>query len=233
MKAYKHIFFDLDNTIWDFEKNSKEALIEIYHKHNLIDLGVTDVEHFIVKYKERNEMKWEQYRLGTIDKPTLRDKRFALTFWDMGLDAETAPAALADDYLAISPRKTILFPHTHEVLNYLAGKYTLHIITNGFEEAQIIKMEESKLSPYFQEVIISEHTGFSKPDIRIFDYAMKKTGATARDSIMIGDGLEVDVLGALNAEWDAIYFNPDKKFHEQDVTYEISSLVELLHILYK
>lgn len=231
MKKYKHIFFDLDNTIWDFEKNSKEALIEIYHKHNLVDLGVNDLNHFIKKYKERNEMMWEQYRLGTIDQPTLRNKRFALTFWDMGLDAETAPPELADDYLFISPRKTALFPFAHEVLEYLHKKYILHIITNGFEEAQIIKMEESKLSQYFEEVIISEHTGFRKPDNRIFDYAMDKTGALPSDSIMIGDGLEVDIIGARNVGWDTIYFNPDKKEHKESVTYEISSLQELSLIL--
>ncbi len=231
MKTYKHIFFDLDNTIWDFEKNSREALVEIYHKHNLQELGVTDLDHFIEKYKERNEMMWEQYRLGTIDKPTLRDKRFALTFWDMGLDAELAPSALADDYLSISPRKTNLFPHAHEVLTYLSAKYTLHIITNGFEEAQHIKMQESKLIPYFQEVIISEHTGFRKPDSKIFDYAMNKTGAKAEDSMMIGDGLEVDILGARNVGWDTIYFNPDKKSHNEKMTHEISTLFELLHIL--
>ncbi len=231
MKLYKHIFFDLDNTIWDFEKNSKETLIEMYHKHNLADLGVKDVNHFILKYQERNEMMWEQYRLGTIDKPTLRDKRFNLTFWDMGLDAETAPAELADDYLSMSPRKTILFPHAHEVLAFLEKKYKLHIITNGFEEAQHVKMRESKLSPYFQEVIISEHTGYRKPDNRIFDYAMKITGATTSDSIMIGDGLEVDILGARNVGWDTIYFNPDKKAHQEAVTHEISSLLELTKIL--
>ncbi|HNQ62148.1 MAG TPA: YjjG family noncanonical pyrimidine nucleotidase [Bacteroidia bacterium] len=230
-KTYRHIFFDLDNTIWDFEQNSREALIEIYHKHDLPRLGVKSVELFIDKYRERNEMMWEQYRLGTIDKTTLRDKRFALTFWDMGLDAEAAPAALADDYLSISPKKTILFPHAHEVLGYLAEKYKLHIITNGFEEAQSIKMQESKLLPYFEEVIISEHTGFRKPDNRIFEYALKKTMARAGESIMIGDGLEVDVLGALNAGMDAIYFNPEKKSHTEILTYEIKSLDELKSIL--
>jgi putative hydrolase of the HAD superfamily len=174
---------------------------------------------------------WEQYRLGTIDKPTLRDKRFALTFWDMGLDAETAPPQLADDYILLSPRKTILFPHAHEVLSYLEKKYCLHIITNGFEEAQVIKMQESDLNRYFSEVIISEHTGFRKPDKRIFDYAMDKTGATAEDSIMIGDGLEVDILGARNVGWDTVYFNPENIEHQEMVTHEIRSLEELTGFL--
>ncbi len=227
MKKYKHIFFDLDNTIWDFEHNSKEALTELYHKYKLQELGVNGVDHFIAKYKERNEMMWEQYRLGKIDKPTLRDKRFSLTFWDMGLDETLAPPELADDYIYISPRKTFLFPHAHEMLSYLQAKYSLHIITNGFEEAQVIKMQESKLNIYFEEVIISEHAGFRKPDNRIFDYAMQKTGALTSDSIMIGDGLEVDILGARNVGWDTVYFNPEKKEHQEEVTYEISSLIEL------
>ncbi len=231
MKKYKHIFFDLDNTIWDFDSNWKEALSELYHKHRLEELGVTNLDHFISKYRERNEMMWDEYRLGKIDKPTLRDKRFELTFWDMGLDAETAPPELAAEYLYISPRKTNLFPHAHEVLSYLSKKYLLHIITNGFEEAQHIKMQESKLSPYFKEVIISEHTGFRKPDTKIFNYAMQKTGALDSESIMIGDSLEVDILGAKSAGWDTVFFNPGLKMHEEAVTYEIRSLEELIEIL--
>jgi len=231
MSKYRHVFFDLDNTLWDFETNSREALTRLYHKHDLPGLGVHDLNLFIHKYQERNEMMWEAYRLGKIDKPTLRNKRFELTFWDMGLDAELAPAALADDYLHISPRMTALFPGAHETLQYLSKKYTLHIITNGFEEAQYIKMQEASLAPYFREVIISEHTGFRKPDQRIFEYAQKLTGAKNDESIMIGDGLEVDVIGARNAGWDTVYFNPGRKAHLESVTFEIAELTELKKIL--
>ena len=145
MSKYKHLFFDLDNTLWDFERNSTEALTELYHKYSLQKLGVSSLEIFLEKYKERNAMMWDEYRLGKIDKATLRDKRFQLTFWDMGLDAETAPNELPDEYLRISPRKTHLFPHAHETLSYLCSKYTLHIITNGFVEAQEIKLQASDL----------------------------------------------------------------------------------------
>src|SRR5205085_5606150 len=133
MKKYSHLFFDLDNTLWDFDRNSAEVLEELFHKYKLSDLGVPSFEIFLDKYKLRNEMMWEQYRLGKIDKVTLRDHRFSLTFWDMGLDAQLAPKELASEFVKIAPRKKYLFPHAHEVLEYLHEKYMLHIITNGFE----------------------------------------------------------------------------------------------------
>ncbi len=231
MKKYRHIFFDLDNTLWDFERNSTETLNELYKKHNLDSLGVSSPEFFIRTYQERNIMMWEQYRLGKIDKETLRNDRFSLTFWDMGLDAKLAPPALADDYLLLSPRKNYLFPHAHEVLTYLQQKYTLHIITNGFKEAQYIKLDSADLSKYFAEIIISENTGFKKPDINIFYHSAEKANASADECLMVGDGLEVDVLGAANAGWDAVFFNPNKMEHNESVTYEITSLDELKNFL--
>lgn len=231
MNPYKHIFFDLDNTIWDFDKNSFETLSNLYETHNLASLGVISFDFFHHTYKERNAMMWDEYRLGKIDKPTLRDKRFQFTFWDMGLDPELVPEGLAADYLKQGPSKNHLFPHAHEVLSYLKEKYILHIITNGFEEAQSIKMEASDLNKYFQEIIISEHTGFRKPDIRIFEYSLQKTGATSHESLMVGDGLEVDVLGAKAAGWEGIYFNPLKIPHNENLKYEIHSLDQLLTIL--
>ena len=231
MKKYTHLFFDLDNTLWDFDRNSAEVLEELFHKYKLIELGVPSFEIFLDKYKSRNEMMWEQYRLGKIDKITLRDKRFSLTFWDIGLEADLAPRELSEDYIKISPTKSYLFPHAHEVLKAMQKKYTLHIITNGFEEAQHIKLKAADLSKYFSNIIISEHTGFRKPDIRIFKYAAESVKATADECIMIGDGLVVDIIGAQDAGWDAIYFNPARIPHESNPTFEISSLDALLQIL--
>lgn len=231
MKKYTHLFFDLDNTLWDFDRNSAEVLEELFHKYKLIELGVPSFEIFLDKYKSRNEMMWEQYRLGKIDKITLRDKRFSMTFWDIGLEADLAPRELSEDYIKISPTKSYLFPHAHEVLEAMQKKYTLHIITNGFEEAQHIKLKAADLSKYFSNIIISEHTGFRKPDIRIFKYAAESVKASADECIMIGDGLVVDIIGAQDAGWDAIYFNPARIPHESNPTFEISSLDALLQIL--
>ena len=231
MKKYKHLFFDLDNTLWDFESNSAETLTELFHRHQLQNLGVPSVGFFIEKYKLRNQMMWEQYRLGKIGKETLRNDRFKLTFWDMGLDAELAPRQLAEDYVSEGPKKNRLFPNTLETLEYLSKKYALHIITNGFEEVQHIKMRASKIDHLFDVVIISEQTGYKKPDVNIFIYAMDKTGAMAEESLMIGDGLEIDILGAQNANWDTVFFNPEKIKHEKFTTYEIYSMPELKNFL--
>jgi putative hydrolase of the HAD superfamily len=231
MKNYRHIFFDLDNTLWDFNRNSSEVLHELFHKYNLSELGVPSFEIFLDKYRSRNEMMWEQYRLGIIDKITLRDQRFSLTFWDLGLDSELAPRELAEEYIRISPTKNYLFPHTHEVLRYLREKYTLHIITNGFEEAQHIKLKSADLTEYFTNIIISEHTGYKKPDIRIFQYAASSANANASECVMVGDGLQVDVIGAIEAGWDAIFFNPGKTEHNENPTWEINSLEKLMEIL--
>ncbi len=231
MKKYTDIFFDLDNTLWDLDTNASETLLELYHKFNLIELGVPSFEVFFEKYKLRNEMMWEQYRLGKIDKITLRDTRFSLTFWDMGLDSELAPKELASEFIRIGPRKSKLFPHAHEVLTYLKEKYVLHIITNGFEEAQHIKLQSSDLTKYFKNIIISEHTGFKKPDIRIFQYSAESANASPENCLMVGDSLLVDVIGAQDAGWDAVYFNPAGTPHDLKPTYEIESLDLLKNIL--
>jgi len=231
MKKYKHIFFDLDNTLWDFESNSSETLTELFHHHQLKNLGIASADLFIEKYKLRNQMMWEQYRLGKIEKATLRNDRFTLTFWDMGIDTELVPKSLADDYIYWSPRKNRMFPHTVDVLNYLSRKYKLHIITNGFEEAQTIKLKSSGIEHLFDHVIISEHTGFKKPDVNIFHYALNKTTSSPDECLMVGDGLEIDILGAVNAGWDSVFFNPGKITHSNFTTYEINCLSELRDFL--
>lgn len=231
MRKHTDIFFDLDHTLWDFDRNSAEILQELFHIHKLTELGVPSFEIFFDKYKTRNEMMWEQYRLGKIDKITLRDTRFSLTFWDLGLDAELSPPELSEDYIKLGPTKNYLFPHAHEVLQYLKEKYTLHIITNGFEEAQNIKLQSADLTKYFSNIIISEHTGYRKPDIRIFQYAAESANSAAEECVMIGDGLIVDILGAKEAGWDTVYFNPSGTTHKESPTYEIRSLDALLEIL--
>jgi putative hydrolase of the HAD superfamily len=138
---------------------------------------------------------------------------------------------MSDVYLRLSPQKNHLFPHAHEVLQYLQNKYTLHIITNGFEEAQHIKLKSSDLTKYFKEIIISEHTGYKKPEREIFEFSAEKANAQSEECVMIGDGLEVDILGAQSAGWDAVFFNPYKTPHSENPTWEIASLDELFKIL--
>lgn len=231
-KVYKHIFFDLDDTLWDFRTNSSQSLRAVFHKYALDKTaGISSVEEFIFKYQERNIMMWEQYRLGAIDKAELRSRRFELTFWDMGIDSSLVPRGMSEDYLAHLSTQHGLFPHTRETLTYLREKYTLHIITNGFPDVQHNKLKSSGISDFFSGVFTSEHVGHRKPDVNIFLHALKSTGAEAGESIMIGDGLDVDIAGARNAGIDQVFFNPLKLPHRHQVTHEIHSLSELRNFL--
>src|SRR5258706_3229447 len=231
-KNYRHIFFDLDDTLWDFRTNSGESLRALYSKYALDKTaGISSVEEFISKYQERNVMMWEQYRLGAIDKTTLRSRRFELTFWDMGIDSSLVPPGMAEDYLAHLTSRSNLFPHTREALEYLSAKYSLCIITNGFPDVQHNKLKSSGISDFFSGVFTSEVAGYRKPDVNIFFHALQSSGAVADESIMVGDGLEVDIAGARNAGMDQVYFNPEKIPHPHQVTHEVHSLQELKNFL--
>jgi len=146
------------------------------------------------------------------------------------LDGELA-ALIAEDYITLSPLKVNLFPYTHEILSYLKEKYTLHLITNGFEEVQTVKIDASDLRKYFTEIITSEMAACKKPDPRIFEFAMDKAGAKASESMMIGDDLRVDILGAKGVDIDQIYVNYDSEPHSEKISYEINHLKEIEEIL--
>nr|MBC7613112.1 noncanonical pyrimidine nucleotidase, YjjG family [Pseudopedobacter sp.] len=231
MKSYQHIFFDLDHTLWDFDKNAEETLSELYFNYQLANLGLSSCDIFIETYTKNNHQLWADYHLGKITKEALRETRFKKTFLDLGLDESVIPNKFEDDYVNICPTKSNLFPHTHETLSYLQQKYTLHLISNGFKESTEYKVKNTNLTPYFQNVIISEVIGINKPDKAIFQYAIDKAKASTQQSLMIGDSIEADVRGALNFGMDAIYFNPHFAEIPHDVSWHINHLEELTKIL--
>ncbi len=224
----KHIFFDLDHTIWDFDRNANETLKELYDRYELQSLGLNSAAEFIDRYTENNHRLWQQYHLGEISKEKLRAERFKNTFLQLGVKPELVPHQFEDDYVRISPTKTNLFEGAATVLAYLQQKYQLHIISNGFKETTLTKMERSGLNPYFTNVIISEDVGINKPNSKIFNYALTKASATKEESVMIGDSLEADIRGAQAFGMKAIFFNPLKVEKPADVTWQIFSLFELL-----
>lgn len=224
----KHIFFDLDHTIWDFDKNAEETLTELYHQYKLQALGLSSCAAFIERYTDNNQLLWADYHMGRISKETLRAERFHKTFMEMGVAPESVPHQFEADYVRFSPKKTNLFEGAEKVLAYLQQKYTLHIISNGFKETTLMKMDLSKLNPYFSNVIISEDVGVNKPDKAIFEYALQKAGARKEESIMIGDSLEADIRGAQDFGMAAIFFNPLNKEQPADVKWQILHLEELL-----
>lgn len=225
----KHIFFDLDHTIWDFDQNARETLLELYETHQLKALGLHSAQEFIDRYTENNHRLWAQYHLGEISKDTLRAERFRSTFIELGVHPNHVPLQFEDDYVNLSPLKTNLFDGAREVLGYLQEKYTLHIISNGFKETTLTKMRVSGLNPYFDQVIISEDVGVNKPDPQIFNHALNRAGATKNESIMIGDSLEADIRGAQAYGLKAIFFNPLRQPKPDDVDWQIHHLNELLH----
>lgn len=229
MSIYKHLFFDLDHTLWDFNKNCSETLEELFVHFQFASLGFLPSE-LIEKYTLVNYRMWDEYNKGLITKQEIRNRRFELTFAELGVDKSFVPSNINEEFLKICPAKGHVFPYTYEVLDYLVKNYNLHIITNGFTETQAIKMSTSKLDNYFSNVILSETLGFAKPDKKIFDHAVNLSGGKSSECIMIGDDLYTDIFGARNAGIDQVFFNPNKQKHEEQVTHEIECLSELKKI---
>lgn len=231
MKQYKHIFFDLDRTLWDFEKNSLQVLEEIYNEHGLKEKGVPDLEDFYTAYYPINHDLWDQYRIGHITKDFLSTERFAATIRSFGIYDEAMALQMGKDYVVKSPFQTHLFPGTHELLQYLHAKYKLHVITNGFAEVQTVKLKASNLEQYFEEVVISEHTPWKKPRPEIFKYALNQAAATAEESIMIGDDIRADIQGAASVGMDQIWTNFNQADAAYKPTFVVTKLKEIMEIL--
>lgn len=230
MRNIKHIFFDLDRTLWDFEANSKKALQEIFLEHKLIS-HFNHFESFHHTYLKINADLWKKYGKKKITKEQLRDSRFLKTLQQHEVNDEVLAGKISESYIHLSPKQTLLFPNALETLSELKNRgYILHIITNGFQEVQYIKLNESKLSPFFDVIVCSEHIGFNKPDKRIFMHALELAGAKAEESMMIGDDLQVDVLGANQVGMEAVLFDPEKK-HRSKAFRVINDLKELLGFL--
>lgn len=226
---YKNVFFDLDRTIWDFETNSKETFIEIFNKNSLHEL--CSFEEFYSEYRKINDNLWSMYRTGTISKEELSWKRFYLSMKAFGKDDIKTSKSMSEDYIKVSPTKTKLFPHSHEVLDYLSNKYNLFIITNGFKEVQYKKINNSKIDKYFKQIFTSEEVGCNKPNQEFFSFVLQETNSKVENSIVIGDDIEVDIKGAENLKIDTVWFNPNKQEAKYEPSYEINSLKELLDIL--
>lgn len=225
---YRHLFFDLDHTIWDFDANSRVTLLDLYGEFNLQQLGVTDFEQFHLNYLEHNERLWARYRNGYIKVDELRWKRMWLTLLDFKIGSEPLARSMGNRFLDLLPNRTILFDHAREILDYLTAEgYQLHLITNGFEQTQHAKLKNSGIDGYFREVITSEGSNSLKPKKEIFEYAFRKAGALPEQSIMIGDSIEVDIQGAINAGIDQVYVNHIGARPELKPTYTVYSLKEL------
>ena len=232
MTKYQHIFFDLDNTLWDFDRSSILAFDKIYEIFNLINYGIPSAKDFHTTYFDHNNRLWDLYRKGEIDKDFLKIERFRLPLKDYGIVDEKLSIDLGESYTDYAARLVALVPNTMEVLNHLKEKnYKIHLITNGFLEVQSIKMQASGLDKMIDSSFISEVVGFKKPDHRIFFHAMNEVGGNIENSVMIGDDLSVDIIPAKEIGMKHIYFNRKKISHNEKLDYEIYDLIEICDII--
>jgi putative hydrolase of the HAD superfamily len=227
-KAYKHLFFDLDHTLWDFETNSHETLREVFFNHSLQESLTPDFEAFFERYSYHNKKLWDRYHHGYIKQDELRWKRMWHALLDFKNGDEKLARQMSLEYLEILPTKKTLFPYAKEIVEYLAAKkYVLHMITNGFEEVQWGKLRNSGIVQYFDEVITSEKAMALKPHAEIFAFALRQTGARLEESIMIGDNLDADIGGAMSFGMDTVFVNHINEPTDLKPTYTVYHLKEL------
>jgi putative hydrolase of the HAD superfamily len=230
LKIYKHIFFDLDRTLWDFNKNSSETLADIVKVYKL-DNSISGIDEFILYFHLYNDRLWDNYKEGKIRKQLLRQERFRLLLNRYKITDKSLVERISQYYLNTAPTKTALIEDSAEILEYLALKYKLYVISNGFYDVQLTKILNSGISKYFLKVFTSDRIGYAKPDKRIYEYAVRSVNAHKEDCLMVGDDMKNDIVGAANAGLDQVFFNPDNSLQSTQPTYEIKRLSDLKELL--
>ena len=219
----KDVFFDLDHTLWDFDRNSELTFEAIFNKNH----PTIETKDFIEKYVPINQACWKLYQYDKITHAELRYNRLKHSFDAIDyIISDEEIDSIANDYIRFLPENNHLFEGAIELLDYLKPKYNLHIITNGFADVQFKKLNNSKIGSYFHSITNSEMAGVKKPNPIIFRYALDLAKAQKEFSIMIGDCLEADVQGALDAGLDAIFFNGSNVQVEQNIK-QVNHLLEL------
>ena len=222
-----HLFFDLDHTLWDYETCSNETLEELWLAYNLNERGVP-LKDFLQKFKEVNEELWRQLHAGEINKDVIRNDRFPKILSDLKVTDNGMAIDMQHEYINVCPTKPYLIDGALELLESITGKYGLHIITNGFDEIQGVKLRSGGIEHFFKEVITSGRAGYQKPEKEIFDFAIKEANTKPEEALMIGDNPLSDIEGAYLAGIDQVFYNPDDQHCPIIPTLEIKSLSELL-----
>lgn len=227
---YKNVFFDLDNTLWAFTANARKAFIEVYQSFSLSRYFLC-FNDFMTLFEKKNIELWEQYNDGKITKDELNRKRFLYPLEAVGCPDEKLSEAYSTEWFRIITLQKELMPYAREVLDYLHSRYHLYILSNGFSELQLPKMKNSGIDHYFERIILSEEAGFNKPHKPFYDYAFHLTGCLKEESLIVGDDLHTDILGAQKYGVDQVFYHSGIEFFPQPPTYTITSLLELKRIL--
>lgn len=232
MNKYEHLFFDLDNTIWDFEENSRLSMYELYQTHLTENDHGKSFETFFNTYQKINKDYWEKYRNGKVNKEHLRVYRFHDALKKIGKDDINFAIKFSEEYLEICPVKTKLIEGAIEILEYARQKnYRMSVITNGFEEVQHIKIKNCDLDKYFDQVITSEKANAKKPHPQIFYHAASLLKVQISSCIMIGDNHESDIVGANNLGMDTVYYSMTPMTEGFRGRWQINHLSELKSII--
>lgn len=209
MEGVRHLFFDLDHTLWDFEANALDSLRHLLEHHIMPKYGHVEPDKFLSSYKHHNKRLWKLYEKGDISQAELRLSRFSLALEEVSVSDVPLARQLGEAFLEQLPLRTKLMKGAWDALESLKPFYTLHLITNGFHEVQLKKVHQSGIGHFFQEVVSSDAAGAMKPAEAIFQFAQTRTGSSAEQACIIGDNLEADILGGKKAGWKTVWFNPD------------------------
>lgn len=228
---YKNLFFDLDDTLWAFSQNARDTFEELYQKYGY-DSFFRSFGHFYTLYQQRNAALWEEYGNGKVTKEELNRQRFLYPLEAVGAGDAALAKRFSDDFFSAIPTKNKLMPHAREVLEYLSARYNLYILSNGFQELQRHKMRSAGIDVFFKKIVLSEDIGVLKPWPEIFHFALSATQSQLRESLMIGDSWDKDVVGAKGVGMHQVFYNVEGKtglpFRP---TYQIFSLEELMQFL--
>ncbi|NIJ51104.1 YjjG family noncanonical pyrimidine nucleotidase [Dyadobacter arcticus] len=228
---YKHIFFDLDHTLWDFDKNSSESLEEIFYQLTLDQYGIGSFDGFVRSFLKINTSLWEGFDQGKLHHTYIRENRFKMVFEELGVDCPPNHIEIGELYIRTLPDKKHLLEGALDLLNHIfSSGYRMHIITNGFNGMQARKIASSEIGHFFDNIITFETAQAKKPDPAIFEFALDIANATRQESIMVGDNWVADILGAKKVGLDTAYFNPARLKFDESPTYDIQRLEELMHI---
>lgn len=231
MQQYKYLFIDLDDTLYDFSGASRESFMETYE---LLRYGrfFDSFDHYLSIYEPYNLELWQIYGEGKITKNELNRRRYSHPLETVGIHDQELADTFCRETLSRIPTKNKLIDGAIELLEYLRPKYKMYILSNGFTELQSQKMQTTGIGKYFDALILSEEIGVNKPNPRLFEYALQKSGARLEESIMIGDMFETDIAGAAGIGMDQIYFNPKNKDNTTFTpTHMVTTLLQIKDIL--
>lgn len=231
-QRYRNIFFDLDDTLWDFTGNSRLVYRMMYERHGYSRF-FKSFDHYLALYERRNEELWADYGRGLVTKDELNVMRFTYPFEHDGIGGcRDLALSFMRDSLAMMPTMRGVVDGAHEVLDCLAPRYNLYILSNGFRELQSAKLASAGLEHYFSRVILSEDIQVHKPRIEIFNFALSATQSLAAESLMVGDNIDTDIKGAAAAGLDQVWFNRwGNDAGSFRPTFEVRRLEQLLSLL--